>query len=59
MRTFKVWLRSAHYGRNIPTETETIEMPDDATDAECDKACRECLEAMIGNTCETGWEEQS
>jgi hypothetical protein len=36
---------------------EIVEMPDDATDEECDEACRECLESMIDNNLYTGWDE--
>ena len=55
MRRFKVWL-----DKNIPgveTSYETVEMPDDATDEECEEECASCLDTMIGNVLDTGWEE--
>lgn len=56
MRVFRVWL-----DRQVPgcdPYEETIEMPDDATDEECDDACRDCLDTMIGNHLDTGWNEE-
>lgn len=57
MRVFDVWL-----DRNVvgaAAVEEVIEMPDDASDAECDAACRECLETMISNELDTGWNERA
>lgn len=54
MRTFKVWLVTP---RNGSKNYETVEMPDDASDDECEAECKECLEAMIGSVLDSGWEE--
>lgn len=40
MRKFDIW---------VENDTETLEMPDTATDAECEAACRDILEVMLGN----------
>jgi hypothetical protein len=55
MRRFRVWLDKNLAGSE-PTY-ETVEMPDSATDAECRSACAECLDTMISNDLDTGWEE--
>lgn len=55
MRKFRVWL-----DKNVPGQSasyETVEMPDGSTDAECEAACRDVLDVMIGNELDTGWEE--
>lgn len=35
----------------------SVELPDTATDAECDKACGDVLDTMIANELDTGWNE--
>lgn len=55
MRKFIVYLDKGCVGRS-PIE-ETIELPDSATDEECDEACRDCLQTMIGNEIDSGWHE--
>lgn len=55
MRRFRVWLDKSVAGSE-PSE-ETVEMPDDATDAECVEECASCLQTMIANDLDTGWEE--
>ena len=55
MRRFRVWL-----DRQVPglsASEEVCEMPDDATDKECEEACADVLQVMIGNELDTGWEE--
>lgn len=55
MRRFYVWL-----DKDVPgTETEytRVEMPDDATDEQCDAECGAALDTMIGNQLDTGWNE--
>lgn len=55
MRKFRVWL-----GKNVvgeePSE-EVLEFPDGTSDKECEEACADCLETMIGNELDTGWDE--
>lgn len=36
---------------------EIIEMPFDATDKECQEECENCLNTMISNELDTGWNE--
>lgn len=55
MRRFTVWLSKQVPG--VSVAKVPVEMPDDATDEECDAACRETLEDMIGNELDTGWSE--
>jgi hypothetical protein len=55
MRRFEVYLDVQVVGKEA--SVEIVEMPDSATDAECDEACRECLDTMIGNELDTGWRE--
>jgi hypothetical protein len=55
VRRFVVWV-----DRQIPGDDgdkEIVEMPDDATDAECDAECLDCMETMISNSLDTGWQE--
>lgn len=55
MRRFEVYL-----DRKIPgvgPETCIVEMPDSATDSECEEACRESLDGLIGNELYSGWDE--
>jgi hypothetical protein len=54
MRRFKVWIR---YVSLRSREYEILEMSDDASDRQCDEACRDCLDTMIANNLKTGWEE--
>lgn len=49
MRRFVVWAE-------IRKSEVEIEMPDNATDEECEAACSDALETMIGNG-DTGWNE--
>jgi len=53
MRCFRVWLK---YGRS-PTEQSLIELPDSATDEECEFACKQALDNMIASWIDTGREE--
>lgn len=55
MRRFRVWLDVQVPGKE-PSE-EIIELPDSASNAKCDEACADCLETMIANELDTGWEE--
>lgn len=55
MRKFKVWLDKSIVG--VGPYEELVEMPDNATDEECTSACLDCLDTMISNHIETGWEE--
>lgn len=55
MRRFEVWLNRCVPG--VDSTVEVIEMPDDATDEECEQACRECLHDMIGSLLDTGWND--
>lgn len=55
MRRFKVWLDKMVPG--VTASYEAVEMPADATDAECEEACKDTLDVMIGNEVDTGWEE--
>jgi hypothetical protein len=48
MRRFRVWCNDAHHH---------IVLPDDATDDACEAACADALDALIGSTCDTGWNE--
>lgn len=32
-------------------------MPAEASDEECQEACSDCLQTMIANELDTGWEE--
>lgn len=52
MRRFRVWIE---YPTGFPDE-EYVEMPDDASDEECDKKCAELLESML-DYLDTGWGE--
>lgn len=55
MRRFRVWLDRQVTGWEA--SEEEVEMPDDATDEECREACLDCLNTMISNELDTGWEE--
>lgn len=55
MRRFKVWLDKMVPG--VTASYEAVEMPADATDAECEEACKDTLDVMISNELDTGWEE--
>jgi hypothetical protein len=48
MRRFHVWCNDSDH---------IVEMPDDATKEECDEACKDALDDMIGTVCDTGWNE--
>lgn len=55
MRRFEVWLDKC-----VPRcerSVVSVELPDTATDAECDKACGDVLDTMIANELDTGWNE--
>lgn len=54
-RTFLVWARCNH--RDGPEQM--VEMSDDATDEECEKACADAIDTLIGNEFDTGWNELS
>lgn len=53
MRRFEVFAGCSH--REM--DTHIVEMPDTATDEECEEACREILDTLIGNNFDTGWNE--
>jgi hypothetical protein len=55
MRRFRVWLDVQVPGKD-PSE-EIVEMPDDASDEECEEVCNGLLETMIANELDTGWDE--
>ena len=55
MRRFRVWLDVQISGEEA--KEEIVEMPDDATDKECQEKCKGCLEDMIATYLETGWNE--
>lgn len=55
MRRFEVWLDKKLAG--VEPDTCIVEMPDGATDKQCDEACKEALESMIENELDTGWNE--
>ena len=55
MRRFEVYLDVQVPGKDVTVDV--VEMPDTATDAECQEACRDCLDTMIGNELDTGWRE--
>lgn len=55
MRRFTVWLDKMILG--VDTVRELVEMPDCATDEQCNVACRETLDVMIGNELDAGWDE--
>lgn len=55
MRRFEVWLDKC-----VPRCSRSVvivELPDAATDAECDKACSDALDTMIANELSAGWYE--
>jgi hypothetical protein len=54
VKKYRVWARSC--GPKSGAE-EILELPDDATEEEIFEACHACLEAMIENELESGWEE--
>jgi hypothetical protein len=54
MRRFRVWLGKQIVGEGLAYEV--VELPDTATDDECEAACRDCLDTMIGSLLDTGWE---
>lgn len=54
-RRFEVWLDKQVVGARA--SVEVVEMAPGATDKECEEACKECLETMIGNELDTGWRE--
>jgi len=56
MRRFKVWLDVQVSGTD-PYE-EILEFPDDTSDEECEEACEDCLQTMISNELDTGWDEE-
>ena len=55
MRYFVVWLDKNTVG--CEPVRELIEFPDDATDEECNEACADCLDTLIANELDTGWDE--
>jgi hypothetical protein len=50
-----VWLDKNISG--VEADEEIVEMDDDATDEECEEACADALDQMIGSVLDTGWEE--
>lgn len=54
MRRFEVWLDKGVVGAKVLTCT--VEMPSDASDDECDEACRAALDSLIEQL-DTGWLE--
>lgn len=57
MRLFRVWIDVQVPGKEA--SVETLELPDSYSDTQCDEACAACLETMISNELDTGWEEVS
>ena len=55
MRRFKVFIESG-YARVPDWNEEIVELPDDATDEQIEKACQETLEVLLCNR-GTGWFE--
>lgn len=55
MRRFKVWLEYPYVG--CEGEEEILEFDDTITEEEINKSCESCLETMIANSLDTGWEE--
>ena len=55
MRCFEVWLDKNLAG--VEPDIVIVEMPDNATDAECEAECMEALDVLIGNNLDTGWRE--
>lgn len=55
VRRFEVWLDKNVIGTE--PSVEIVEMPEDASDAECNEACSDALETMISNELDTGWRE--
>lgn len=49
MRRFEIWA-------DVRDEECVIEMPDDASDDECEEACKDALNTLIGNG-DSGWNE--
>ena len=54
-RRFEVYLDLKFPGED--PITEIVEMPFDATDAECETACEECFDSLIDNCTYGGWDE--
>lgn len=52
MRKFIVWARCSCAGGEV-----TVKMPDSATDNECEQACSDMLNEIIGSKFDTGWDE--
>jgi len=53
-----VWALCNHASQSREGQGEiTIEMPDNATDEECEEACADALDTLIGNEFDTGWNE--
>lgn len=57
MRRFEVWADCQHAQNRNRDPKNVVEMPDDATDEECDAACQDLLDTLIGNNFDTGWNE--
>lgn len=55
MKTFRVWIDFGLAGADAIEET--LEFPDDATEEEIEEACSDCLQMMISNGLDTGWQE--
>lgn len=55
MRRFKVWIDCDHAASD--GHEDIVEMPDNATDEECDAECHDALDALLGNHYDTGWNE--
>lgn len=55
MRRFEVWLDKCVPG--CERSVVVVELPNDATDAECGEACESTLQTMIANELDTGWNE--
>jgi hypothetical protein len=56
-RRFRVWLDRRLTGAAI--SYERVVMPAGSTDRQCDEACEDCLNTMLENELDTGWEEIS
>lgn len=54
-RRFEVWIDKGVPGQ--PAIVSEVEMPIGATDDECEEACSERLQDMLGNELDTGWRE--
>jgi len=55
MRRFEVWLDRCVPG--VMTDTDIVELPDDATEEQIQEVCMDSLDTLIGNNLDTGWRE--